>query len=61
LQASLGPGAPDAMADAGLERLRREIPAARLLPLLAAIAAGGARSVALEYLDGTVLHVAAQA
>jgi len=61
LQASLGPGAPDAMADAGLESLRREIPAARLLPLLAAIAAGGARSVALEYLDGTVLHVAAQA
>jgi hypothetical protein len=61
LQASLGPGAPDAMADAGLEHLRREIPAARLLPLLAAIAAGGARSVALEYLDGSVLHVAAQA
>jgi hypothetical protein len=61
LQASLGPGAPHAMPDADLEHLRREIPAARLLPLLAAIARGGAQRVALEYLDGTVLHVAAQA
>ena len=61
LQASLRSGAPDAMADAGLDRLRRAIPAARLLPLLAAIARGSAQSVALEYLDGTVLHVEAQA
>ena len=61
LQASMGTGAPDAMADPGLDHLRRAIPAARLLPLLAAIARGGAQTAALEYLDATVLQVAAQA
>ena len=61
LQASMATGAPDAMAEARLDHLRRAIPAARLLPLLAALARGGAQTAALEYLDGTVLHVAAQA
>jgi beta-ketoacyl synthase-like protein len=61
VEAALGPGIADAMEDAGLERMRRGIPAARLLPLLAAIARGGARPVALEYLDDTVLHVAVRA
>ena len=38
VQASLEPGTPEAMEDEGLERIRRGIPAARLLPLLVAIA-----------------------
>ncbi|HET7401240.1 MAG TPA: beta-ketoacyl synthase chain length factor [Usitatibacter sp.] len=60
VEASPGSGATDAMDDPGLDRLRRAIPAARLLPLLAAIARGSAQPVALEWLDGAVLHVATQ-
>jgi len=45
------------MRDAGLERLRREIPAARALPLLELFARGEHGCVALEYLDGLALRV----
>ena len=47
----------DSLADVGLERLRRSIPAARGLPLLAQLARGAAGRVALEYLDNTRLAV----
>ncbi|HSN20552.1 MAG TPA: beta-ketoacyl synthase chain length factor, partial [Usitatibacter sp.] len=49
--------APQAMDDAGLERLRRAIPAARALPLLARLARGEPGAVTLEYLDGLRLRV----
>jgi len=58
-----GPAAPTPMADAGLENARVTIPAARGLPLLAAIARcvearGAEASVVLEYLEGLTLRVA---
>jgi hypothetical protein len=48
---------PSRLADASLESLRRAIPAARSLPLLALIASGKAGRVVLEYLDGLSLAV----
>ena len=61
LQAALRPVSPDVLADEGLERIRRGIPAARLLPLLAALARGGRAEVAIEWLGGSSLHVAVAA
>jgi hypothetical protein len=46
-----------ALADAGLERLRRGNPAARALPLLAALALGRDEKIALPYLPGQGLEV----
>jgi hypothetical protein len=46
------------MADAGLEALRRGVPAARSLPLLSALARGSRETVILEYVEGTHLRVA---
>jgi hypothetical protein len=45
------------MADAGLEALRRGVPAARSLPLLAALARGARETVIVEYVTGTHLKV----
>jgi len=45
------------MADAGLEALRRGVPAARGLPLLAALARGGSATLVLDYVEGTHLRV----
>ena len=47
----LTPAAADTMENPALEALRQSIPAARALPLLAAIAKRQERSVALAYLD----------
>ena len=60
LEVQLLPGAaqPMACANVGLEALRRAIPAARGLPLLQALARGGASAVTLDYLDGLVLGLA---
>jgi len=46
------------MADPGLEALRTGVPAARSLPLLAALARGVRDTVVLEYVVGTHLRVA---
>jgi hypothetical protein len=53
-------GAPDAMDDAGLDALRRAIPAARGLPLLQRLARGEAGECRIEHLEGTVLAVHVQ-
>ena len=60
LGVQLLPGAaqPMACAHVGLEALGRTIPAARGLPLLQALARGGASAVTLDYLDGLVLGLA---
>lgn len=50
-------GNEDRMQDAGLEKLRTVNPAARALPLLAAVARGATATVRLPYLPGNVLHV----
>jgi hypothetical protein len=57
LAASFTEDAPDAMDDDGLERLRREIPAARALPLLSRLARGEAGAASLEYLRPLALRV----
>jgi hypothetical protein len=44
-------------ADPGLEALRTGVPAARCLPLLAALARGSRETVILEYVAATHLHV----
>jgi hypothetical protein len=49
--------APTAMADAGLERLRAGNPAARGLPLLAAIARGRAATICLEEAVGRCAEI----
>lgn len=46
------------LADPGLEALRAGVPAARSLPLLAALARGSRETLALEYVAGTHLRVA---
>ena len=46
------------VADPGLEALRTGVPAARSLPLLAALARGSREMVILEYVAGTHLRVA---
>jgi len=50
-------GPADCMADAEFESLRRSIPAARSLPLLALLARGTCGRVAIEYLDDTSVAV----
>ena len=45
------------MADAGLEALRRGVPAARSLPLLSALARNAGDAVTLEYVEGSHLRV----
>ena len=49
--------APSTMGDAALEAVRREIPAARALPLLALIASGRPGRTVIEYLEGLSLAV----
>jgi hypothetical protein len=44
--------------DPGLEALRTSVPAARCLPLLAALARGARETILLEYVAGTHLRVA---
>jgi hypothetical protein len=56
LEIELGRGAPHAMQDATLEKLRREIPAARSLPLLALLAQGASGEAVIDYLDAVTLH-----
>jgi len=46
-----GPMAPSVMTDPALEALRTNIPAARALPVLAALAAWGEAEVVIDYLD----------
>ncbi|HEY6482718.1 MAG TPA: beta-ketoacyl synthase chain length factor [Steroidobacteraceae bacterium] len=50
----------DQVADAGLERLRRTIPAARSLPLLCQLARRASALVRLDYLDDQTLAVDVQ-
>lgn len=50
-----GDAAPTTCAHAGLEALRREIPAARALPLLQALAGASAAALVLEGLPGQAL------
>ena len=54
---ALAEQAHDRLDDEGLEALRSSVPAARCLPLLAAIAAGRWGTVRLEALDGQSLPV----
>jgi hypothetical protein len=48
------------MQDAGLEALRRGIPAARGLPLLAALASGKAQQISIAYFDDNHLDIRVQ-
>ena len=48
---------PDALQDPSLEKMRGEIPAARSLPLLQALAAGEERTVVVDYLPDIRLRV----
>lgn len=57
LELTLGGGAPDALADPGLEALRRAVPSARSLPLLRLLARGESGATVLEYLHGLNLAV----
>jgi hypothetical protein len=57
LTVSITSDAADRFDDAALEHLRQTIPAARGLPLLRAIAQGGAGRMVLDYLDDTRLAV----
>jgi len=51
------PGGPTRMPDPGLEAVRRGVPAARSLPLLAALARASRETIILEYVEGTQLRV----
>ncbi len=51
VRAGLTTAAADTLADPSLDALRRAIPAARSLPLLAAIARGESGRIVLDYLD----------
>jgi hypothetical protein len=55
LELSLDDDAPDTLADAGLEALRRAVPTARSLPLLRLLARRERGSARLEYLGGPQL------
>jgi len=55
--ARLDPAPAHSMRDPQLERLRREIPAARALPLLEILARGTGGATAIEYCDGLALRV----
>ena len=57
IEASLGLGPCDPLADAQLESLRASIPAARCLPLLRQLATHGEGRAVLEYLDGSNIIV----
>ena len=57
LTIALGGDAAETLANPDLEALRTAIPAARALPLLAAIAREETRRVVLEYLDATRLVI----
>jgi hypothetical protein len=57
LRAEMTRDAFETMADAELERVRRDIPAARSLPLLALLARGEPGRATLEYLEGLALRV----
>lgn len=57
LSAALRQSEPDRIANAELESLRRQIPAARALPLLARLALGEAASCQLEYLPPLALEI----
>lgn len=57
LELSLDDGAPDALAEAGLEALRRTVPTARSLPLLGLLARGAPGRAVLDYLDRPNLAV----
>lgn len=59
ITASIARGEAQAMRGGDLERVRREIPAARSLPLLELLARGERAAASLEYLDGLVLRVEA--
>jgi hypothetical protein len=58
IELTLADGAPDRLADAGLEALRRNVPTARSLPLLGLLARGEPGAVLIEYLGGP--HLALQ-
>jgi hypothetical protein len=55
LELTLTDAAPEALADAGLEALRRAIPAARCLPLLGLLAREALGATVIEYLGGPQL------
>jgi hypothetical protein len=55
LELTLTDAAPDALADAGLEALRRRMPTARCLPLLGLLARGARGAAVIEYLGGPQL------
>ncbi len=57
IEATVAADAAQALGDAQLEALRRGVPAARSLPLLAALAGGLPQVTQLEYLDATALRV----
>lgn len=57
LRASIASEAPTVLANPAFESLRRGVPAARSLPLLALLARGVAGGAALEYLPGLALRV----
>jgi hypothetical protein len=57
LELGSGSGAASAMASAGLEELRRGTPAARCLPILAALARNAKETVILEYVPGLEIAV----
>lgn len=61
IELSLDDAAPDALAEPGLEALRRAIPAARGLPLLRAAARGQTGRVVLDYLAPLSLAVEIEA
>ena len=50
-------GVASAMADGALETLRTSVPAARCLPLLAALAGRASQSVIIDYHAGSQLHI----
>ena len=60
IQVALTDAKPDALADPGLEALRRAIPAARGLPLLQALARKQDSEVVLDYLEPLRLAVTIQ-
>ena len=57
LEAATSREAPQSLDDPSLEALRRGIPAARALPLLARLATGSPGRVLLQYVDGLSLAV----
>jgi hypothetical protein len=57
IEAAVAAGTAPVLGDAQLEALRRGVPAARSLPLLAARAGGSPQVAPLEYLDATALRV----